>query len=60
MVYGRDGFLHSKSHLCGVALTIDFGDNGTRRLGEDWVIKNCSVVAENAGQSEIKVAHSKR
>ena len=20
MVYGRDGFLHSKSHLCGVAL----------------------------------------
>ena len=20
MIYGRDGFLHSKSHLCGVAL----------------------------------------
>lgn len=41
-------------------LPIDFGDNGTRRLGEDGVIKNCSVVAENAGQSEIKVAHNKR
>lgn len=21
MIYGRDAFLHSKSHLCGVALT---------------------------------------
>ncbi len=41
-------------------LTIDFGDNGTRQLGEDWVIKNCSVVVENAGQAEMKVAHNKR
>ena len=23
MIYGRDGFLHSKSHLCGVALTYE-------------------------------------
>ena len=33
MVYGRDGFLHSKSHLCGVAFTqsldnpLSYGDD---------------------------------
>ena len=25
-------------------LTIDFGVNGSRRLGEDWVLKHCSII----------------
>ena len=32
MIYGRDAFLHSKSHLCGVAITILSLDNSALLL----------------------------
>lgn len=41
-------------------LTIDFGEKGSRRLGEDWVQKHCSIIETRAVHEHQKIAQNKR
>ena len=41
-------------------LTIDFGEKGSRRLGEDWVQKHCSIIEARTVHEHQKIAQNKR
>lgn len=40
-------------------LTIDFGEKGSRRLGEDWVQKHCSIIEPRMVHEHQKIAQYK-
>lgn len=41
-------------------LTIDFGENGSRRLGETWVRKHCPIIEPGEDKKHKKIAQNER
>lgn len=41
-------------------LTMDFGENGSRRLGETWVRKHCPIIEPGENKKHQKIAQNER